>query len=312
MFVAAALVGGVTRALDRIARGVAALALAACGAARPLPTPAPPITVEVPAVESLPLPYDGLGVHIRSGELEGLAYAEVVLGEVEEGTPLPLVVALHGVGDAPRFPSGALLRTGIPMRLVLPRAPHPYAGAFAWSTHRVRENVPEALAADLVAAADRVAALTAELARLRPTIGPPIVTGFSQGAMVAWFAALRHPDAFGVALIAAGWMRLDLAGAAGCGPPTHVVHGLADRIVVIDGAREAVNALAARGCDVELVEMPRSEHAIDAAMNDVIEGWLEEALAERAPEPSGGVGERGPDPAPYVEVASPLLELTAP
>ena len=37
-----------------------------------------------------------------------------------------------------------------------------------------------------------------------------------------------------------------------------------------------------------------------------------EALAERAPEPSGGVGERGPDPAPYVEVASPLLELTAP
>lgn len=293
-----------------------ALLVAACGAAPRPPVesrsaePLPRVRVEIPPTETLELPYDAPSVHILAGELEGLAYAEVVLGAVDPEARLPLVVVLHGVGDSPRFPSGTLLRTGVPMRVVLPRAPHPYGEGYAWSTHRVRENVPELLAADLVAAADRVAALTDALARARPTAGTPIVTGFSQGAMVAWFASLRRPEAFGVALVASGWMRLDLAAASGpCGPSTHVVHGLADRIVPIDGARVAVAALAERGCAIELVELPDTEHLVDASMNAVLEPWLEDALAARAIESAGGVGELGPDAESFVVVTSPLLGL---
>lgn len=294
-----------------------ALLLVACGAAPRPPVesprstePLPSARVEIPPTETLALPYDAPFVHITAGELEGLAYAEIVLGEVPAEAPLPLVVALHGIGDAPRFPAGTVLRTGVPMRLILPRGPLPYGGFSAWSTHRVRDGESEALVTELGDAADRIARLTDALARSRATAGTPIVTGFSQGAMVAWLAAVRHPTSFGLAIVAAGWLPHGAVG-SGCPSALRVVHGTADPIVAIEPARAAAAALAARGCAVEWRELPGGEHLVDAALNDVLEGWLEEALAERLPDAHGGIGARGPEPEPYVPLDTPRLLLSA-
>jgi len=285
--------------------------LVGCGAglASSRPAEAPPLVLNVPAVEAVALPYDAPGVHIEAGALEGLAYAEVVLGVVDEGVPLPLVVALHGLGDAPRFPEGLVLRTGVPMRLVLPRGPLPVGAGAAWSRHRVRDGDDAALAADLEAAADRVVRLVTALAASRPTAGTPIVMGFSQGAMVAWLASLRHPDAVGVALVGAGWLPSALLDGLACGAPLRAVHGLADDVVPIEPARRALAHLAARGCTTEWVELSGVGHRVDPPLAAVLERWLEEALVERAPTLAGGLGRPGPEHAPYRALAAPRLDL---
>jgi phospholipase/carboxylesterase len=289
------------------------LVLAGCGAASGtvLPAERAARVVTPPALEVVPLPYDAPGVHIEPGELEGLAYAEVVLGDVEAEDALPLVVALHGFGDAPRFPAGPVLRTGLPMRLVLPRGPLPAGSGAAWSTHRVREGNDAALTADLELAADRVARLTDALARSRPTAGSPVVMGFSQGAMVAWFASQRHPGTFGVALVGAGWLPPAMRDGLVCGTPLRAVHGLGDAVVPVEPARAAVLALAARGCITEWVEVSGVGHEVVPPLSDVFERWLEEALHARAPHLPGGLGALGPEPEDYLASPSPLLALPA-
>jgi len=61
------------------------------------------------------------------------------------------------------------------------------------------------IAGELVALADRVAATATAARAARPTRGPPLLVGFSQGAMLTWTTAIEHPSAFGAAFPIAGF-----------------------------------------------------------------------------------------------------------
>lgn len=251
-----------------------------------------------------PLPPDAPNIEARARVFEGLWYAEVRLGEAPEDAPLPLVVMLHGRADRPRIPGGPFGRVPTPMRVLVPRGPLAIGDGYAWARYSVTQvEHHEELARDLIAIAARIVRLVRHVRHTRPTAGTPILTGFSQGAITAWTAALRHPDEVGLVLPIAGWVPsgarpnpLDGAGA----PPIRAMHGTADPIVRIEPTRELVGLLERAGYDVLLREFEGVGHTVTPEMNATFEEWLEAAVHERAPELGGGLGVTGPDPEPVI------------
>lgn len=259
-----------------------------------------------PIVESEePLPDDAPGIRARSFVFEGIWYAEVELGEVDEGVPLPLVFIFHGRGDHPRIPGGPFGRAPTAMRVIVPRGPLSLGSGFAWARSSVTQNRHEELAADIVAITDRLIRLIEHVQQTRPTAGSPVVTGFSQGAIVSWTLALRFPDRIGLAIPIAGWVLPATRPNVLRASPTRAMHGTADPIVRIEPTRAWVQALLASGNEVSWLEFDGVAHTVTPEMNVQFEEWLEEALLERAPSLEGGLGEAGVEDEPVVPYEEP-------
>lgn len=268
------------------------------GLAARLPTriaPRPRVPESAPAVYQEPTP----GVHIREGEVEGLGYLEVVIGDVEPDAPLPLVVVIHGRGDRPRIPGGPFEGLSHPVRVILPRGPMIVGAGFGWLPVVVRDNQPELLSAGLRDMGDRIARLVTRVRAERQTVGPTILSGFSQGGMLSITIAVRHPDLAGVVFPLAGWLPPQLwptdpapAGA----PQVRAMHARDDERIPFDPTRESYERLRALGWDLALSAYDGVGHTMSPEMDATFHAWLERALAAIA---SG----QGPlaDPAPAPE-----------
>ena len=234
--------------------------------------------------------------------------AEIVIGDVEEGTELPLVMMLHGRGDSPRLPGGPFARVPTPMRVLVPRGPLVLGDGFAWAKLSVTSGRFDEIAQDLLTQAERLARVIEHFRELRHTAGSPVVTGFSQGGMLAWILAMRYPDSVGLALPLAAWVPPLARNEPLRAVPTRALHGKSDSIVTIAPTRELVQLLRQAGNEVEWVEYDGVGHEMTAAMNAQFEAWLEAALEERAPGLRGGLGQPGEDPEP-MEVSEPALAV---
>lgn len=212
------------------------------------------------------------GIKLREGEVAGLHYYEVVMGDVDIDARLPLVMMIHGRGDRPRVPGGPFAGVSTPLRIILSRGPDPIGGGYAWLPVRTLDHKVEILSRALVSRSDQLAELLANVRAERPTIGTPIVTGFSRGGMLSYTMA---------------------AGADS--PRIRAMHGTADSIIPFAYDRETVDQLAHLGHDVELAVFEGVGHEMTSEMNALFEAWLEAALALRAPAIGGGPGEPGPE-----------------
>jgi predicted esterase len=99
-----------------------------------------------------------------------------------------------------------------------------------------------------------VATLEAIEAR-HPRSGRPVVTGFSQGAMIVYSLALRHPDRFALFAPVSGVYVRNTAPTPRVTTSTPRVvafHGTRDPILPIEAGRESVEAMHALGVTVEL------------------------------------------------------------
>jgi phospholipase/carboxylesterase len=218
-----------------------------------------------------------------------LVYEERVLGGARADEALPLVVAVHGLGDSPggiaRLFDGARAR----VRVVLPRAPVRYGPGWAWFPYRAGASSPDALARGVALAARRLARTIALVARERPTVGAPALCGFSQGGMLSYAVAVLHGGTVSRAMPLAGFLPAPLVPSGDRAPrrPPRVAlrarHGDADRVVPIERDRETVRALAALGYDVTLVEEPGVGHVVSDAMTAALHAWLAEVEADAAP-----------------------------
>jgi phospholipase/carboxylesterase len=242
------------RLAARAALLLAALLLTACERSAPEPAP-PPAATAAPAASGPP-------------EAAGVRYLERLTGGASADEPLPLVVAMHGLGDRPE--AFAPVYTSLPARarLIVPYG-EPWNEGFSWFPPGSLDD-PARLADGTARAADRVAAMIEVLSRTRPTRGKAIVTGFSQGGMLSFTLAVRHPElvaaAFPVggllapALVPASWPMGKVA------PPLLAFHGEADERVPIARARASVEALRALGLDARLSSYPGVGHAIPPAL----------------------------------------------
>ena len=223
------------------------------------------------------------------GDLLGpdrLAHAELRTGGAGADERLPMIVAIHGLGDRPRSFARLFDRFEVKARIILPRGPALSGSGYSWFAVDVRDPRREHLARDVRQAANRVASLIRDLRRRHRTLGRPIVTGFSQGGVLTFALAAHHPDVVGYALPIAGLLPEPLwpKAAPGTADPraeVFALHGEADRVGPVARARAVVAHLEGRGRKVRLKTYPNVGHFIPRAMRDEVQRALA-AAAERA------------------------------
>lgn len=82
------------------------------------------------------------------------------------------------------------------------------------------------------------------------------VTGFSMGAIGAWFLVERHPERFGAAVPVAGRP----SGVPEGDVPVFAIHSSRDEVIDLEPTRRAIEALRGRGVEAELVVLAGPTH----------------------------------------------------
>ncbi len=222
------------------------------------------------------------GILVRRGYREGLHYLEVVLGGASFDDPLPVAFVFHGRGAAAQLPGGPFLSISHPIRVIVPQAPERLGQGWTWIPVSVGSGLVDRLASSLFQVSSHIAQFMRAIMADRPTLGRPIVTGFSQGGLIAYSLALYHDDVVGAAFLLSTWLpppleplykRSDLQY-----PPMRAMHGMNDPIIPVGPTRMLASRLRERGFDIELEEFAGVGHEMSPEMNDLFHRWLERAL----------------------------------
>jgi phospholipase/carboxylesterase len=219
-------------------------------------------------------------------EAEPLGRIELVTGGARAEDALPLVVALHGLGDTPE--GLARLYDGMPVRarVVLPRAPAPYGRGASWFPLPWDAGGQAAFTRGVASSSALVSALLEALPRERPTRGRPVLTGFSQGGILSFAVGTTRPALVSAVLPLAGWLppalwpRARPAGAAAV--PLRAYHGGDDDLLPSAPTEALVAHLARLGFDAEIRVFPGVGHAVTPAMLREYHALLAEALKRAA------------------------------
>lgn len=264
---------------------VGVLSAGACKAEPPAQQAAPaPTKPEAPAPAPAPEAAPDPPPEPEFLQAGPLYYVESVTAGADPDAALPMIVAIHGLGDDPRNFVGLLADFDRPARLILPRAVDPWEGGDGWSWFpvRARDQDPEGLGRGIASSADVIAEGLQELTKSRPTVGKPIVTGFSQGGMLTFALGVHHPELFGAAYPVGGWLPPPLwpqeVGDPTTYPPIVALHGDADPAVKIEPTRESVAQLQKLGLKAELHEYPGIRHAIPPSMRQELHQLLRDSL----------------------------------
>ncbi|NVB42910.1 prolyl oligopeptidase family serine peptidase [Pseudenhygromyxa sp. WMMC2535] len=280
---------------SRTRSSLPALAIALAVACGPKPSPEPTATqrdqsppaeaptppAEVPGSEAPTAPEAPAGLP----EAAGVHYLEYLTGGAQAGDTLPMIIAIHGLGDSPQGFVGLFEGFDQPARVILPQGLDAYEPGWSWFPVRARDADIEGLAQGIAKAADALAPAVEALTKTYPTAGEPIVTGFSQGGMLSFTLAVRHGELFSAAFPVGGWLPPPLWPQSSPGPdspPILAFHGDADRAVSFAPTQEAVAALDKLGYEVELRPYPGVGHAIPPAMRAELMAALGEAVTKQA------------------------------
>jgi phospholipase/carboxylesterase len=208
----------------------------------------------------------------RRSKYEGVDFIELFPAGADESAPL--VVVVHGMGDKPdawiepwsTFPGRA--------QLVLPRAFTKYGDGYSW--FEFREGMTDAeFGAEVGAAEEKLWKGIAKLAGARKLI----VTGFSQGGMLSFAMASRHPDQIVYAFPVSGscpgpLLPKDKVRAA----PLIAFHGTSDTVLQYKWGEDAVKAFKERGSDATLKSYPGVGHAMTPDMRADLWAEIQKAL----------------------------------
>ena len=146
-------------------------------------------------------------------------------------------------------------------------------------------------ASDLAAAIERAGESIAALARTigsRPnTVGRPVLVGYSQGGMAAYYLAARHASLFSASVPIAGMLPSALRGVPQGGPiALTALHGMDDELVPYAQARATVEAFRAAWPGARLRGYSGVGHRLSAEMRadlfEQLNALLVDALGPRA------------------------------
>ncbi len=215
-------------------------------------------------------------------------YVELLVGGARTGERLPMIVAVHGRAGTPESFGVFFATFPMPARVILPRAPEPLGDGYTWFATRAAEGDTRAIAAGVAGAADRVAATLDLVVERFPTAGKPVVLGFSQGGMISYAVAVRHPTRIAAALPIGGFLPEPLVPTGREAlPPIVGFHGQADEVVALELDVAGVERLRALGNDVTLHVFPGVGHSIPPAIwvpcVDTIGRYLAVEAARPAP-----------------------------
>ena len=210
-----------------------------------------------------------------------LDYVEVTTGGAGADEKLPLVVALHGLGDRPE--SFVLVFRTFPAkaRVVAPHSRTAFSDGFQWFAPL--GPMSDEAAPAMGKAADDVAAFTAEAAKAFPTAGKPIVFGFSQGGALGYSVAVRHPEAVAESVPVGGWLPPPLwpSKLPDVAPRVFAFHGSEDSRVPLERDRAGAEALRKLGFEIHFEVVDGVEHAIPPPLRDRVFDVLAKACDEQ-------------------------------
>lgn len=207
--------------------------------------------------------------------------------EVRDGV-LPLVVAVHGYGDRPESLREMVDHCALPVRVVAPQGPIPLGegpdAGFAWFALGTGPNDEHFRAETVSRAADGLASEIERAKQEQPT-ERVVLTGFSQGGVLAFAVALLHPETVTVAIPIAGGLPPVLIPEPlpPAGPPIHALHGERDTVIPMGPTRELVDRLAAAGWTADLTVFPDTAHALPPPMHEAFCRTLAAAIAPAEP-----------------------------
>ncbi len=227
--------------------------------------------------------------HQQYLRLAGIDYLEIVhaapgTAKPDPSQPLPLVLAIHGLGDRPEHFKELLAGLPATVRIIVPRALDPVEDGYSWFPIRARSGDVEGLARGISHAAQRLAEFLQALLQQHPTRGQVVVTGFSQGGMLAFALAVHHPSVIAAAVPVGGWLPPPLwpqaQPKAGTPRPKIVaLHGEADPAVMFLPTLDAVTHLEGLGWPATLLRYPEVRHQITPAMREELHRQLVAAIA---------------------------------
>lgn len=237
------------------------LSLTALAGCRDAPSTAPP-----PAASSAPPATTAATT--SSARAAALELVEFTTGGADASQALPLVLALHGLGDRPESFSTWLRDLPAPARVYGLRAPLAWGPGFSWFPPTSRGGPVDADAIG-PGVSEAVSLLLADLDRLvarKPTRGKPVVTGFSQGGMLSFALLARAPGRLAAAIPIGGLLpaSADIAPPPPSPPLLAAFHGAADERVPVGLARVSVERFQKKGWSAELREYPGVGHSISA------------------------------------------------
>lgn len=230
----------------------------------------------VPSAPATPAPAPAPA---QASPVEGLDYLERCPASGCDAR-LPLVIALHGLGDTPESFGSVYDGLRTPARVLVLRAPLPWAEGRAWFPYRSVNTPPETLAPQLVALVPRVLATIDRACAARPCDGRVVVSGFSQGGMLTYALAARAPERFVAMVPIGGFLVPGIEPLRAAHTPSLVVfHGEADRIVLPEWDHEGAARLSQAGYDVDFHLVPGVGHTIPPAVRDEVLSAIDRALA---------------------------------
>lgn len=195
-----------------------------------------------------------------AGEI--MPYRLLVPSSYSPSTPLPLIVALHGLGgteDAFFEGYGRQLPVLAEQRGYLVVAPLGYRVDGGYGVQLGASADPVAMRARELSEQDVMQVL--EEVRRHYKVDPARIylMGHSMGAIGTWAIAAKYPERWTALGAFAGFGSADAARATAA-IPHFVVHGDADATVTVNGSRTMVAALKAAGAEVVYIEVPGGNH----------------------------------------------------
>ena len=184
----------------------------------------------------------------------GIRFLVLFRGGADEDSPL--VVGIHGRGGSPARFSRVFQAFSGRAEIALAQAPSKAEDGWSWLPGWDSRNGAE-FAAAFDAAEKQLWQAIVDLAHGRRVI----VTGFSQGGMLSYVLAARHPREIAYAFPIAGaappgFMPHDHAA------PVYALHGASDPVIDVALARATVAAFQERGVPAELHEFPGVGHTM--------------------------------------------------
>jgi len=194
------------------------------------------------------------GVYLDGGTFEGMEYLEIVTGGADPDEYLPMIIALHGLGQDKEYLADKLSDFPLPARIIIPDAFYDRGDGLdgrKWWKGYSPQGFQAFLAEAIPAASDKLAAFVAELPDCVPTIGDPIIAGHSQGGYVALDFAASWPELVSASVPSAAW-RPEALWDIEPGVPVFAIHGTKDDGVPYDRSLDYYQEMSDRGLDVYL------------------------------------------------------------
>jgi len=184
----------------------------------------------------------------------------------------PLVVALHGHSGEPQ--SFASAWRSIDLEVAGPEGFIPLSRGYSWFDWPGGLS-EEQIAERAIAAADRLWPAIVQLASGRKAI----LIGSSQGGILAFALAARHPEAVAYAFPIAGWAPGQILLPGRIPAPILAFHGTEDRVIPIDLDRSSIAAFREHGGLADLEEFPGDGHEFTRKVRNHVLGRVRSILA---------------------------------